>query len=241
MPLFLRMGRGTTTIADGRVIATNDWEATPTTFEGIIASHDMEIGLMNAFYVKFADYTSAESAGVNDAERQSFGLSFDLKAAPDFLSMVNLHAIQTRADETTNLFNNTTVTNPVNQYGVDTLRLGFVLAGDTVGFDYRATYSTVSGDLTCRLTSCNTSVFPTGDLTVEMNMMDVEFGYTLADLMNTRVYVLYHSDSGSSTTDTANRDYKQYSSFHYNKHGNAGLMDIFKWGNLTYTQFGLTF
>src|SRR5690606_12681541 len=56
--------------------------------------------------------------------------------------------------------------------------------------------------------------------------------------MKSRVYVLYHQDTGndgSSATENST-----YQSYFYSKHYNAGLMDVVGWGNLTDLAIGWT-
>ena len=52
--------------------------------------------------------------------------------------------------------------------------------------------------------------------------------YSWPFLPNSRIFVGYHTDS------------TKYQPWLYDRHKNAGLLDIFLWGNLTYYFFGFS-
>ncbi|MCB0356887.1 MAG: alginate export family protein [Bdellovibrionales bacterium] len=212
----LRFGRGSFTIADGSVLSKNEWEAQPYAFEGVLATHDMEFGRLSGFYVKLADFPAAASV-IEDPEVNAYGLSLDVKSVPDFIKMLNVHVIQVNRDELT------ATTTPGDAY----MRYGLTVGGDVAGLDYNVDYAMLSGEhISERATGSSTA-----NKDMSSSMYDIKVGYTLADVMGLRVGVDYHSDTGSSASATKDED---YDSFFYEKHENAGAMDIFGWGNLTY-------
>ena len=220
----LRFGRGAFTIADGSVIATNDWQNQPYAFDGALLTHDMEFGRLSGFYVKFADFANGfGGATVDDPETQAYGLSLDVKAVPDAIKMLNVHVVQVLKDETP-----TSTTVPQN--GESSLRYGLTVGGDVAGVDYNATYAMVGGENLRKKQSL-------ANQDIASSMYDVKVGYTLPDLMGFRIGVDYHSDTGSSSSSTKD---ETYDSFYYEMHDNAGAMDIFKWGNLTYVGVNLS-
>lgn len=219
----LKFGRGTYTMADGSVIASNDYEAYPYTFEGALITHEMELMRVSAWGVKFAEYDNSGGTA-DDPEANAYGLSLDFKTLPEVLKMVNIHVIQNQKDETSG--SATTAA----QLGQSVLRYGATVAGDVAGFDFKLNYAAHNGDLYVPASE--------NKLKSEGMMYQVELGYTLPEIMNSRFYVLYHSDSGDkdSTDDKAGT----YDPYFYDMHYNAGLMDIVKWGNLTYISVGYT-
>lgn len=75
------------------------------------------------------------------------------------------------------------------------------------------------------------------DITVSSSMMDVEMS-TLIRLSSLgrhsiNIFAGYHSDSGASEDSS-----RAYDGFLYDRHNNAGHMDLFEWGNLTYFKVG---
>lgn len=105
----------------------------------------------------------------------------------------------------------------------DANRMGLTVSGDTMGIDYRFTYNNYSGEKNA--------------VDQKSSMMDAEVGYSMPDMMNFRVSGLYHTDTGD---DAATADNETYSSFVYDKHNNAGEMDVVTWGNITYMKLGLS-
>ena len=62
-------------------------------------------------------------------------------------------------------------------------------------------------------------------------MFDLMVGYGLPETMGLKVSAGYHMDSGD---DTADGTQNQYQTLYYDKHNYAGLMDVLRWGNLSY-------
>ncbi len=219
---MLRFGQAAMTMGDGTVVAANDWERNPYAFTGVMGTYDMEFGRLSFFGVKFAD-PAADTTGaaptVADPESNAFGLAYSVKALPEFLNMVNVHVIQVNTDR---------LDADANSTSEEQLRYGLTVAGETAGVDYRATYAAHTGELRDAAAAKTDR---------EGSMYHIEVGYSLPDMMNTRFYVAYHSDSGQKDgTDKV----QSYDSFFYDKHNNAGLMDVVNWGNLTYISAGVT-
>lgn len=217
----LRFGRGSFTVADGSVISENDWERNPYAFEGAMITHDMEFGRLSGFFVKFADFARGTNA-IEDPEVNAYGLSLDIKAVPDAIKMLNLHAIKVNQDEL----------DASAMAGQDIMRYGVTVGGETSGVDFNFTYAMVSGEHVSERATGGSAA----NQDISSTMMDLKLGYTLEDVMGLRVGFDYHTDSGSSS---ATKD-ETYDSFYYQMHQNAGKMDIFRWGNLTYMGVNLS-
>lgn len=210
--MMLRFGRGSITVADGTVVSANEFQPVHKAFDGVMFSYDHELIRANLFGVTGA------STGNNNEFARFYGVSLDYKALPHFLNMANLHVVQVRTDKS--------IAAPTTE-GEDAMRFGITLAGDTAGVDYRATYAMHDGDKMETPTKTD----------IKGSMMDLELGYTLPQVMGLRISALYHADSGTST-GSSNKD-EDYKPFHYDIHNNAGLMDVVRWGNLTYIKLGL--
>jgi len=207
--LVIKAGRGSFTMADGRLVSSNDFDPVQRAFDGAMATWDQEFARLSFFAVEGADL------GTNLFGR-FYGVSADFKSLPDFLKTANLHYLMINTDKVVGAVDSEAST-----------RIGLVVAGDTAGVDYRATYEMYSGETHDNTTDAKTDI--------SSSMMDLEAGYSLPSMMNSRFYVGYHTDTGTKASSTKN---ETYDGFHYDAHTNAGLMDIFNWGNLTYMRVG---
>lgn len=225
--LLIRFGRGALAMADGRVIGVNDWGPTPNAFEGVLFTWDKEFARFNAYGVKFAQLTGTS---VSDPEVNSYGLNVDWKTLPEFLKMVNLHVIQVNVDSD----NSGTLATPPGAVPKESrMRYGLVVSGDAMNVDYRLTYAAHTGKYSNYPGATETSTDREG------SMIDAELGYRLPDWMNSRISFLYHTDTGDKDGVTDNK-LTTYDPYFYEKHDNAGWMDIYLWGNLTYMQLRYT-
>jgi len=205
----LKVGRGAMDLADGSVVSKNDWQQLPSTFEGVLGVYFTEWANVNVFGIKGMNDTATSADDVN-----FYGASLDFKNLPEVLKMVNFHVLQSKATGMAGVGAKDSKT-----------RYGLTAKGDVAGFDYRATYAMYTGKLEIGAASTDNKA----------HMMDLEVGYSLPDVMNLRVAALYHADSGQDTST----DNTRYDAFFYEKHANAGLMDILNWGNLTYMKLGV--
>lgn len=214
----LRMGRGGFTIADGAVVSINDTEQVPVVFDGVLGTFDFGFANMHVFGVKGAELAENATGLVYDKEHNFYGASFDFKNLPDFLKTANVHFIKENKD----VWGTTVGTHE----GSDNLRYGLTLSGDMSGFDYKATYAGLNGK------ERSTTLDKNNDVKTNASMFDLAAGYTLAEMMNTRIGVQYHMDSGDNDED--NKTDNTYEPFFYDRSPYAGAMDIIGWGNSTY-------
>ena len=63
---------------------------------------------------------------------------------------------------------------------------------------------------------------------LEDNMRHFQLSYSRPDFFDSKIFAGYHTDSS------------QYKPWLYDRHKNAGLLDLFLWGNLTYYFFGFS-
>ena len=227
----IRVGRGVYTLADGTIVSENFFEDLPFSFDGIIYTHEMDWARLDAFFARLENdgANSVAAAADNRTHADTIGLNLDLKFLPDAFSMANVHVLQVNKDATTHA--------PAD---IDYLRYGLTLAGDVGAVDFRGTYAAYSGDISIPTTTSE------GDYSG--SMYDLELGFNMRDLMGARFHVLLHSDSGdedgnvtATAAPPASDDNDRYDGFFYNRHDNAGLMDVIRWGNSTYTQLGISF
>lgn len=215
----LKFGRGGLNLADGSVISQNDWEAVPHSYEGLLTNWEHEMMRLNLFVVRAEDALTSAN-GNDDPQTTFFGGAVDVKHLPEFIKTLNVHLLQLNADERT-------IPGPA-QYGKSVMRYGLVLGGDMSGFDYKLDYAANDGKARVNGTKI--------DLKGQMYHLDL--GFSMPEMMKSRVHFAYHSDTGDKSS-SATKD-ESYDAFHYDRHGAAGLMDVFGWGNLTFINLGFT-
>lgn len=212
--LLIRFGRGGLPMGDERVLGLNNWGATQNAFEGALFTYDKEMARFNVFGAKVAEFNNLPGSTASDPEVNMWGFAMDWKSLPEWLKMAHIHVLQTNVDQT------------AANARESKMRYGVVLSGDMSNVDYRLTYAANSGE-----------EGPAGATTDNSgSMIDAEVGYSMPNMMNSRVSFLYHTDTGDDS-GTATED-ETYDSFYYTKHSNAGWMDLFEYGNLTFMQLG---
>ena len=220
--LSLRGGRGPLDLHDGLVISSNDFETFPITFDHILASYNKKTFKVNLWY--------AELANVIDESNKSqqvglFGLSVDLFNISKIFDMANVYLMHLKIDPME--FEYGSRTRHVRE--TSEFRYGLFISREpkSTQFDYKVSISGHSG--TEKLDEV---------VIIEGFMVDLKAGFSFPT-SNLRVFAGLHMDSGDSDNDRSNGS-QRYRSFFYNFHENAGEMDIFQWGNLTYFNAGFT-
>lgn len=210
-----RFGRVGLEFGDGSVFSENDWEQFPVSHDGVIGLWDINLGRFTFFGVKNRE----RGVGTldNDAEENMYGIAFDFKNVPAFIKIFNIHFLQLTQDE----FGSPDSSKDNRQH------LGLAIGGDTFGFIYK-----VAGAYQLGKTSGTASGVPF-DADNNAWMYDVLGGYQLSSLRNFKVTAGYHQDSGDKDLSD-NQKNEAYNTLFYDRHNNAGLMDVLRWGNLTY-------
>lgn len=219
--MSMRLGRGGMNMAGGHVISNNSDEVTPTSFDGAIIKYDHDMLVANFMYMKLVDgfnpaTGTTQGTFTNDPESDFFGTSVDFKGMPEIVKHLNLHFLQTNTDDSA-------VTGGAS---VEELRYGLTLGGQAAGFSYSATYERHSGNSKAAGVESDTSG----------SMIDIMAKYDLPEIYGLFLLAGFHTDSGDD--NAADTDVETYNSFFYDRHANAGLMDVLVWGNLSYYYFG---
>lgn len=213
--LSFKFGRFGLEIADGAVFSENDWEAIPVSHSGVQGTWDMDFAKFLFFGVKTDEYGYLDSGAFTaDPERNFYGVSLDFKNMPEAIKMANFHVIQDVRDESS-------FANARNLQ-----RFGLSVGGDTMNILYKATVAYMTGKEKDRLPTLNPSIDVNG------MMYDLMVGYGLPDVMGLKVSGSYHYDSGEKATTATKKEV--YDAAYYDRHNYAGLMDVLRWGNLTY-------
>ncbi len=237
--LNVKFGRMNYAFGDGAIMAVNDWQAQPYSYEGVEASYEAEFGRLQAFAFKMRDFsgsspgslTGTTKSTTSDPQRDSYGLVFDLKVMPEWLKLLNANFIQDVADGITDTSTGVGSTVQKNQ-SQKALRFGAAASVAYGMFDFKADYEGISGknsDL-----GANTPV-----RLINASMYQGELGINFPTVMLSHVFLGFHVDSGMKQADATTAD-RTYDPYFYDKHSGSGLMELVAWGNLTYFSAGWT-
>jgi Alginate export len=225
--MYMKVGRMGYQIGDGKVIGINDFEATPYSFEGLLAGYELEFGKFQFFAFKHKEL--GEGSAAKDAEHNAYGLNFDLKTKPEMIKSLNVHVIKDAA----NAVADSTGTTIQGEQGQDLLRYGidghFTFSIVDLGLGYFA------------YTGKNKEVTGAGVKTerdAEGSMIHAEVGVNFAEFMGSRAFFRYHQDSGDKANST--KEDGTYDAYFYEKDMAAGALNLLGYGNLTAMTVGYT-
>ena len=248
--LNIKVGRFGIDLADGSVFSDNDWEQVPATHEGLVINYDMDFAKISLYAIKNRMYGAGNGFPAWDPQQNMYFVSFDLKNLPEVLKTANIHIMQVSRDQvaqsagSVNAAPNSATpvvgfdgSGGVNSLaGVNEQRAGLALGGEVAGIMYKLDGAYVTG--TGKLSAGNIPGTTSGtDYTISQSMIDALLGYHLPDLIGMKVAVGYHTDSGSGNQFNGTQGSKTlgtYDPLFYDRHTNGGLMDVVRWGNLTY-------
>ena len=244
--LTFKVGRMGIELGDGSVFSENDWEQNPTMHEGLMVGYEMDFAKISLYLVKNHEYGVGGATPVGDPswdpEQNMYLLSFDFKNLPEALKTANLHLVQITRDASsdTTTYNDTTGSGAdvgTNHAGLNEQRIGLSVGGEAANIMYKLSGAYVFGK--GKLRAAQSTIAGDQDLDINQNMVDAMVGYHAADVMGLKVGVGFHMDSGSDNVlnngnGGADKSLKTYDPMFYDQHNNAGLMDVVRWGNLTY-------
>lgn len=220
--LNLRFGRQAIQIGRGLVFGYNEWENTPSYYDGFSAHFDWEALEFSLYALKVYELDKVPGQSVSDPELSNYILDINFKDLSDYIKVASLNFVQVDGD-LGQVPNSTTV---LKKQSIQ--RFGFDLVTDGVNFQAAATLNYVTG----------TEFIADPESKVKQYMMDGELRFLLPDYNNFNFWVGAHVDSGDDDpTDGYN---SQYEPLNYNFHVNAGRLDFLKFGNLTYARSGLS-
>ena len=210
--LSFKFGRMGIEIADGAVFSENDWEAIPTSHEGLMAMWDMDFAKIALFGIKNIEIDDTAGAVATDPERNIYGVSLDLKNMPEAIKTANVHILQD------NINGDAT---GAGSPSIGRQHFGLTVGGDVSNIMYKGTLAYQTGKAK---TTPNTDI--------SAMMYDLMVGYGLPEVMGLKLSAGYHMDTGDKA-GTATKS-EAYNPMFYDRHNYAGLMDVVEWGNLTY-------
>jgi len=214
--LMVKVGRMPVHWNNGTVFAHNDWQEVPFSFDGAKIGWDPAFGTIAFYGLKLVDHDNFGNSNT-DKEDNLYALTYDFKNLPEVVQDIHVHVISRARNNKDN-----TVTDD----SLEDLRFGVGLGGLIAGVDWRV--SAAFQDSTAEDDSG-------AETDTEAFMVDTEVGYHIRPFLNSRAWVGFHLDTGN---DESNDENERYDPLFYERHYNAGLMDIVNWGNLTYITVG---
>ncbi len=227
----LRFGRGQLKLGDGKVMSNNDYLNVPYALDGAILGWSSTNTHTDIFAMKIAEYSETGSIK-KDAEYNMFGVSLSFTHLPEYMKLVNVHIIQVQKDLLETIPAGSTPDDSASLYAnsINNGRYGIAVAGGT-DLDWQLSYAAHAG----------TIGRTTGDLSWDGQMLDGEVGYKFRKILNSRVAVQIHRDTGDGGNYNATGKYGRYDGFLYDVHEGGGAMDMIAYGNLTYIKASLHF
>lgn len=220
--LNLRFGRQAVQIGRGLVFGENDWENTPTYYDGAVAHFDWEALEFSLYALKVYELNKVAGQSVSDPELSNYILDINFKDLSDYIKVASLNLVQVDGD-IGQVPNSTTI---LKKQSIQ--RFGFDLVTDGVNFQAAASMNYVTG----------TELITDPESKVKQYMADGELRLLLPDYNDLQLWVGGHMDSGDDDpTDGTN---SQYEPLNYNFHVNGGRLDLLKFGNLTFARSGVS-
>jgi hypothetical protein len=221
--LNFKFGRQTLEIGRGLVYGLNEWENLPTYYDGFGALFDWTVLDLSFYALKAYETSRAErSSATTTNDNTNYVIDLKFKDLSDMISMANVSFVQTSGNPNTLDY----ATNTVSHQALQRFGFDYVLTG--VYFETAGSVSYVTG----------TKTATTGDLSVKQYMFDFEAKAIMPEWSRFNLWVGVHQDSGDKDSTDSKDD--QYEPLNYNLHMNAGRMDFFKFGNLTFLRSGVS-
>ncbi len=219
--LSLKFGRQPIVIGRGLVFGENEWENVPTYYDGFGLLFDWEAMELSLYGVKVYELDRVVNTSIaSDPELTNYVLDLSFKELSDMIRMADISFVQVLGD--------------LGQVPGSTLvlrkqrvqRFGFDLIFGGVYYEIATSANYVTGT--------KEGITPTDK--VKQLMFDTEVKFMMPDWENFQLWMGYHTDSGDETPGDGSDG--QYEPMNYNLHVNAGRLDFFKFGNLTYLRTG---
>lgn len=220
--LTLKFGRQDLEIGRGLVYGYNEWENLPNFYDGVSLLFDWSVMELSFHALQIYDLERAAASSAADPEVFNYIVDIRLKEISDMIQLANVYFVQSSGD-IGQIPNTTTVLNKerLTRFGLD-----FILGG--LYYQFGSSLVFTSGD---------TRAVGEAEEKAKQFMADVELRFMVPSWEQLNFWVGAHIDSGDDADDGENQ---QYNPLFYNIHQNAGRLDFFKFGNLTFFRTGLS-
>lgn len=226
----LRFGRAPLHLGLGYTYGTNDWFNVPYSFDLIDVGWDwggVELAIIAAKIQEFSTFAGQTLS--SDPEENHIILNLNIRNAMDALEFLTFNVVQVNRD----LGSPDGGVSVVNGLNAQRLSLETKISGKN--FFGSAFFSFVTGE---EKVAASNVVGGIEKLDINQTAFDVKLGYNFTSFSNLKFWGGYHYDTGdkSARDDRA----ESYDSFFYEVYGQSGLMDMIRWGNLSFIRAGLS-
>lgn len=226
---YVRFGRAPLHLGLGYTYGLNEWFNVPYSFDLIDVGWDwgdVDLALVAAKIQEFTKVTGQTLS--SDPEENHIIINLNIKNLFDALEFFTFNIVQVNRD-LGSPDGGTTVLNGLNQqrFSIETKISGKNFFGN-------AFISLVTGEE--KVAPVNI-VGGNEKLNLRQTAFDIKLGYNLPQSNNFKVWAGYHRDSGDKAANDDNSE--SYDSFFYDVYGQSGLMDLIRWGNLSFYRAGL--
>lgn len=225
----IRFGRAPLHLGLGFTYGNNDWFNVPYSFDMIEVKGDwdsLELALIAAKVQEFS--TVPNQTLSSDPEENHIIISLDIKDLADSVDTFNFNFVQINRD-LGSPDGGTSILNGLNmqRISLETGITGTHLFG-------HAFFSYIAGEEKVAPANRVNSV---EKVELSQTAMDIKLGYGFPESNNLKFWGGYHFDSG----DRGNSDNENgtFDSFFYEVYGQSGLMDLIRWGNLSFYRIGM--
>lgn len=221
--LNLKFGRIAFELGRGLSYGFNEWEDLPSSYDGFATLFDWDVMELSIYALKQHELARSATSIASDPEEIHYVVDVNFKELSDLISMADLNFVQLMSDVgqipgTTSLIQKQRVQ-----------RFGFDLVLTGVYFEIGNSLQYITG----------TQSDGTTENKVKEVLLDGEFKFLVPDWSQLNLWAGYHYDTGDDNPNDGTNT--QYEALNYNLHNNAGRMDFFKFGNLTFLRSGFSF
>lgn len=225
----MRFGRAPLHIGLGYTYGSNEWFDIPYSFDQFEVSWDWPVLKASLIAAQVLDLSKVEGETLSQNPSEAhIVFSFDIKDVHEAVSQANFSLIQVNRD-LGSPDQGTTVLDGLNMQ-----RVAFDAEIKGKNIFAQGFFTFVTGEE--RIAPIN-QVLDVDRRQINQMAYDFKLGYTFTESNNLRFWAGYHMDSGDSEIGVGNS--KSFDSFYYEVYGQAGLMDLLRWGNLNFMRAGL--
>ena len=225
----VRFGRAPLDLGLGYTYGLNDWFNVPYSFDLFDFMFDWDSVELSLIAAKVQELTTvADQTTSPDPEENHIIVNLDINNLIDTLSVFNFSLVQVNRD----VGSSNAGLSVLDGLNMQRLALEAEITGKKLFGSAFISY--VTGDQ--KVAPLN-QVNGVENLSLNQVAFDFKAGYRFPESNNLRLWAGFHADSGDS--DPTDTNSQTYDSFYYNVYGQSGLMDLIRWGNLSFYRFGL--
>lgn len=227
--LGLRFGRGPLDFGLGYVYSQNDWFNVPYSFDFFDIAWDWESLKLSMIYAKVLEMDRVAGQSLSpDPEENHIIINANVKNLYDAIEVFNFNVVQINRDLGSR-DGGVTVLNGLNmqKFSLET-ELNFRNVFSTLFLSY--------GTGEEKVAPIN-QINGFEKIRISHTAIDFKLGYRFLSMGGLRLWGGLHTDSGD--TVAGDNESQTYNSLFYNVYGQSGLMDLFRWGNLSFYRAGM--